>query len=163
MAIMMGLNKANSIYACIWCTVPKDERCSFINYIHQLLYIIIHRWDSRVPERKYNLLPPEGKMRSLASLQRNCSFSQPQKHLGSKNPPLLNLEPSKYVVDELHLLLRVSDILLRNLIHLADHLQQQTQQRRGAAGTQIQQLQEMVRSCGVPFRISRVIHEHSSA
>ena len=26
LAIMTGLNKANSIYACVWCTVAKDKR-----------------------------------------------------------------------------------------------------------------------------------------
>ena len=48
-----------------------------------------------------------------------------QKHLGSIHPPLLNIELTKVIVDELHLLLRVTDLLIRNLISLAasrDHV-----------------------------------------
>ena len=40
-------------------------------------------------------------------------------HLGSIHSPLLNIELTKVVVDELHLLLRVTDVLIRNLISLA--------------------------------------------
>ncbi|CAI8021783.1 Long-chain-fatty-acid--CoA ligase ACSBG2 [Geodia barretti] len=29
LAIMMGINKANSTYACVWCTVAKDERMGY--------------------------------------------------------------------------------------------------------------------------------------
>ena len=107
-------------------------------------------------EEAYTTPPPRGKGRTLAALHTNSSFSRPNKHLGSKYPPLLALEPSQYVLDELHLLLRVSDILLRNLIHLVDHMDQTNQLRGGRAGTQIPQLEDMVKSCGVAFRISPV-------
>ena len=102
MAIMTGLNKAHSHYACIW-------------------------WDMSATEETYTTSPPAGKARTLASLHANCTHSRPNKHLGSKYPPLLEIEPSQYVLDELHLLLRVADVLLCNLIHLADQLDQ-TQQ-----------------------------------
>ena len=39
-------------------------------------------------------------------------------HLGSIHSPLLNIELTM-VVDELHLLLRVTDVLIQNLISLA--------------------------------------------
>ena len=84
-----------------------------------------------VAEETYTTPPPRGKARTLTALRTNSSFSRPNKHLGSKYPPLLALEPSQYVLDELHLLLRVSDILLRNLIHLADHMDQTNQLRGG--------------------------------
>ena len=35
---------------------------------------------------------------------------------GCINPPLLNIEIGKIVTDELHLMLRISDILIRNLV-----------------------------------------------
>ena len=46
------------------------------------------------------------------------SPSQPaNKRLGVQNPPMLNyVEPDHVVVDELHLLLRVADVLLTNLV-----------------------------------------------
>ena len=118
-----------------------------------------------VTENTYNTPPSTGKARTLASLHKNSSFSRPSKNLGCKEPPLLQLEPSKYVLDELHLLLRVTDILLRNLIHFADHLDQKNQLRTGRTETHIPHLEDMVQSCGVSFKISQVsniIHKYGS-
>ena len=59
---------------------------------------------------------------------------------------------SKVVVDELHLLLRVMDVLIRNLISLAvsrDH----EEQRQGETSNHIRQLQQAVQSCKVTFTI----------
>ena len=77
-------------------------------------------WDMSVHENMYNKSPPSGKARTLASLHRNCCLSKLEKHIGSRHPPLLELEPSSYVMDELHLFLQLADILVCNLIHLAD-------------------------------------------
>ena len=60
------------------------------------------------------------------------------------------------MLDELHLLLRVSDILIRNLIHLADQLNQRQKQREGAHGNHMQTLQTLVNSCGVQFKVTQV-------
>lgn len=109
-----------------------------------------------MPEAQYNTPPPEGKMRTLASLHLNSTFAKPEKHLGSKNPPLLELEPSQYVIDELHLLLRLSDVLIRNIIHLADQLDHESKLRQGVRGTHIQGLEKLVQCCGVHFNISPV-------
>ena len=38
-------------------------------------------------------------------------------NFGSKNPPLLNIETDHYVTDELHMLLRVMDAFMQNLIN----------------------------------------------
>ena len=123
---------------------------------HTVYNFWFHRWDTSVPEAVYNTPPPNGTLRTLSSLTTNCAFSKPEKHLGSKHSPLLHLQPSQYVLDELHLLLRVSDVLVRNIIHLADHLDQESGLRRGRRGTHIPELQQLVQSCGVPFRISQV-------
>ena len=57
----------------------------------------------------------EKKARSLSMLQKKSHFANKpcQKHLGSIHPPLLNIELTKVVVDELHLLLQVTDVLIR--------------------------------------------------
>ena len=126
-----------------------DRRCT--NYAHTLILtqhvhtiVLLYRWDTSEPEMKYNTPPPEGKLRTLASLHQNCTLSRPDKHLGSKHPPLLRLEPSKYVLDELHLRLRVSDVLARNLIHFADHLDQQTEFCGGRTRHHIPNLEQLV-------------------
>lgn len=120
------------------------------------LQLTLYRWDMSVSEETYTSPPPSGKSRTLASLKQNCRYSRADKHLGSKHPPLLELEPSSYVLDELHLLLRVSDILIRNLIHLADQLDQRQKQRDGAHGNHMQTLQTLVNSCGVQFKVTQV-------
>jgi len=62
------------------------------------------------------------KSRSLSSLKSDSQNSRRHcsKHLGCIHPPLLNIELDNIVVDELHLMLRVGDVLLRNLILYAD-------------------------------------------
>ena len=114
------------------------------------------RWDMSVIEETYTSSCPTGKACTLASLHTNCAFSKPTKHLGSKHPPLLELEPSQYVLDELHLLLRVSDVLVHNLIYYADHHDQTQHLRRGTNGTHIPGLEDLVKSCGVAFKICQV-------
>lgn len=117
-----------------------------------------------VTENTYNTPPPNWKGTYSSIVPQNSSFSRPSKNLGCKEPPLLQLEPSKYVLDELHLLLQVTDVLLRNLIHFADHLDQKNQLMTGRTESHIPRLEDMVRSCGVSFKISiRVtIHKYSS-
>ena len=44
--------------------------------------------------------------------------------LASKHVPILEMEPSNIIIDELHLLLRIGDILLRNVTLHADSLDQ---------------------------------------
>ena len=59
------------------------------------------------------------KHRTLESIRKcaDLSPSQPaNKRLGVQNPPMLNVEPDHVVVDELHLLLRVADVLLTDLV-----------------------------------------------
>ena len=55
------------------------------------------------------------------------------------------------VIDELHLFLRVMDILLRNLIHADDNADHQN--IFGNSSTHMDTLCEKIRSCGVTFRV----------
>ena len=88
-------------------------------------------------------------------LQKKSHFANKpcQKHLGSIHPPLLNIELTKVVVDELHLLLRVTDVLIRNLISLAASRDHEEQQRWGECSNHIRQLEQAVQSCKVTFTI----------
>ena len=113
-----------------------------------------------VPSAVYASTPPQGKARSLEALTNNSMFSQLKKHLGSKNAPLLPLEPSRFVLDELHLLLRIGDVLLRNVILQADHLDQKAHVTHGKrSDNNIKSLELLIRRCGVSFSIAPVCHE----
>ena len=105
----------------------------------------------------YSTPPPKGKARTLAALAANCHFSQPKRHLGSKNPPLLPLEPTSLVLDKLHLLLRIGDILLRNLILQADSLDHKAYMATGRrTDNNLRSLELLIRQCGVSFSIASV-------
>ena len=115
------------------------------------------RWDMSVPEDQYISTPPSGKARTLAALEENCKHSQPKRHLGSKHAPLLPIEPSSLVVDELHLLLRIGDILLRNIILQADSLDNKAYAEQGCrTDNHVRSLELLIRRCGISFTISPV-------
>jgi hypothetical protein len=143
--LMMGLNNATSIHACLWCTVTKDNR-----------------WDMSVAEEQYNCPPPHGKARTLAALTDNSRHSQPKKHLGSKNPPILPLEPASLILDELHLLLRIGDVLIRNLILQADTIDHVARMAGGReTESHLRTLEHLFRRCGVSFRVAPVVNENN--
>lgn len=158
---MMGLNNATSIYSCLWCTVKKDERCSvYLQCICILTWCndLQCRWDMSVREEVYQSPPPAGKGRTLASLQQNSQFSTPKKHLGSKHTPILQMEPTDIIIDELHLLLRIGDVLLRNVILQADNLDRRSAMTRPQPQQNyIRTLEGLVRKCGISFSITEVI------
>ena len=118
---------------------------------------IIYRWDMSVPEAVYNSPPPNGKARTWDAMMRNCSYSQPKRHLGSKGTPILQTEPSNLVLDELHLLLRIGDVLLRNVILQANSLDHRVYMTEGRqSDDHLRTLETLVRRCGVSFVISPV-------
>ena len=95
------------------------------------------------------------KVRTLESLKKN-SLNAKKKcsdHLGSIHAPLLNISINKIILDELHLLLRIMDVLIRNLVNFMDHWNQKDK-RRGMKGSQhIQDLTTAVTSCGITFKV----------
>lgn len=65
------------------------------------------------------------------------------------------MEPEQLVLDELHALLQISDVLLRNLIFQADSIDQRVRVRRENP-TALKALEAKIRSC-VSFTIRQVI------
>ncbi|CAC5402564.1 unnamed protein product [Mytilus coruscus] len=92
--ILLGLGSLVGDYACPWCKVHKNDR-----------HDISKCWNFyRTPEL-------------FRSYEEICQLScLPKNNFGVKHKPLLELSVNHYVPDELHLLLRISDILMRNLI-----------------------------------------------
>ena len=71
-------------------------------------------------------------------------------HKGSIHRPLINIPLDHIIVDELHFFLRVFDVLLRNLILLAIL---KDKELRGRNGTHLQNLVNIIKSCGVSFDV----------
>ena len=70
--------------------------------------------------------------------------------------PLLDVPLSNIVLDELHLLLRVTDILLTNLIEDAMELDDKMDfsKRKGEPkGVNLRKLSQLINSCGVTFSV----------
>ena len=99
---------------------------------------------------------PEVKLRKLEDLKGDGNFS-------CVNLPLLNIELDHVIPDELHLMLRITDVLIEaaiNTVLAYDHHQHQIQQsgRRRTIfnplhGAMLQNLLTAINSCGVQFRI----------
>ena len=70
---------------------------------------------------------------------------------GSIHPPLLNLPLNNIIPDELHLLLRITDRLIENLINGA--VQNDSPHSKPLEGDMVKELMKQIRSCGVPFNI----------
>ena len=77
------------------------------------------------------------------------------KHLGSIHPPLLNIEPSQIIADELHLLLRIGDVLFNSLILYIDQLDHRQHEREGIAPSNVRRLEQLILECGVSYAIWR--------
>ena len=69
---------------------------------------------------------------------------------GSKNAPLLDVPIEKYVVDELHLMLRITDVLIRNLIDDAKSLDDESKVN-GQKSQNVENLAKLFQKCGVSF------------
>ena len=72
--------------------------------------------------------------------------------------PLVDVDLDHIVVDELHLMLRVVDVLIDNLIEDVlewDKTQDVTKKRNEEKGTHLNNLIMTIRSCGVTFNVEQ--------
>ena len=121
--------------------------------IHELL----NRWDTSIDESVYNdptkMGPTLASIRACANKPSNAPTSD---RLGVKHQPLLDIEPSQIIPDELHLLLRIGDVLVRNLIF--EVVTAARQQRRSPQFllSSLRQVEAAAAACGITFKIWEV-------
>ena len=132
--LMLGLKGATSNYACAWCKIHKTDR-----------------WKINNDYNSYNT-PPLGR-----TLEEIWEMSQKSKeNYCCDKQPLLNIPLDHIVVDELHLMLRVTDILLENIVHecLDWDKDDDLDSKKGAVtGLHLKSLIGAIRSCGVSFDV----------
>ena len=88
--LILGLNSSIATYACPWCKVSKDDRGDIsFPFDHYL---------------KDDLARSSQEMKTLANSTTKVKY-------GVKHAPLLDIERNHFVPDELHLLLRIMDVL----------------------------------------------------
>ena len=81
------------------------------------------------------------------------SYSSCACHLGCVLPPLVQITLDHIVLDELHLLLHIMDVLPRNLILYADSEDHHQKEHHGVESHNVRKLEQAIRSCGVCFQI----------
>ena len=128
--LLLGMNSDIATFACPWCKVSKECRGD-----------ISLPWDFYHGQ---NITRSVEEMKSFKSTSAKANF-------GSKNPPLLNIETDHYVPDELHMLLRVMDVLMRNLIDDAVS-KDQFAKITGGATDNLDLLVKEIQNCGVSFK-----------
>ena len=97
----------------------------------------------------------EDKARTLQKIQElaSHSYSSCARHMGCVLPPLVNISIDQIVLDELQLLLRIMDVLIRNLILYADSVDHRQRVHHGTENQRERKLEQAIRSCGVSFQI----------
>ena len=132
--LMLGLKGATSNYACAWCKVHKADHWNISDN-----YLI------------YNTPPM---VRTLEEI-REMSTTSKDNYCCDKQP-LLNIPLDHIVVDELHLMLRVTDILIENLVNECldwDREDDLNKKKGEAKGAHLKNLIQVIRSCGVSFDV----------
>ena len=108
--------------------------------------------------------------RTLESLRDCYTKRSIDDRAGCVHPPLLNIELCYVVADELHLLLRISDKLISNLVLQMAALDHASRVHRQASATShMDQLVAAIRSCGIHFSVRQniittiIIRDHLTA
>lgn len=99
--LMMGMKGATSI-ACLWCKIAKDLR-----------------WRMGSTLDHYNSSPLR---RTLEEMTKMSQKKGTQDKYSCEHEPLLKIELGHVVLDELHLLLRITDVLINNLVKQNSHI-----------------------------------------
>ena len=81
------------------------------------------------------------------------SYSSCARHLGCVLAPLVKIPLDHIMLDELHLLLRIMDVLIRNLILYADSEDHRQKEHHGAESHSMKKLKQAIRFCGMCFQI----------
>jgi len=130
--LLLGLGGSTGNFACSWCKVHKDER-----------FNVSKPWDFYHSTEMF---------RSVKEI--NLLSCQSKNQFGVKHKPLLSVDINHFVPDELHLMLRITDILLRNVI---DDCKNKDNIRKDIVNSgnpvNIVNFENLVQSCGIVFHI----------
>ena len=127
--LVLGMNAANSKYACIYCKVPKTER-----------------WITSRCRNFYYMI----KLRRTSQQMKDTARKKPKEDFGVLETPLFDIPLEFCVLDELHLLLRITDNLTRNIILEAEQIERK---QRGMNKVAVRQCELFFQSCGISFKI----------
>ena len=126
----MGMKGPTSHYACLWCKVHK-----------------LQRWDTTKDLEFYNM----GDMkRTLIDIKN----SRAKKQFSCCSQTLFNIEPDHVILDELHLMLRITDRLMENLIkEVMERDSDFSKTSQQPKGVYLDTLLKTINSLGISFSI----------
>ena len=137
LAIVCGIEAANSTYACVWCKCPAAERYDM--------------------EKQWPVSEGEQGARSVKEISECCTKSK-KKRFNCSHPPLFPTIPIDHVVtDVLHLFLRITDILFNLLILDTRRLHgiERVTRTDSLSSTNLSRLQSFMNdTCHIPFKFS---------
>ena len=81
-----------------------------------------------------------------------CSMKKKDR-FGCQYPPLINIDPAKTIIDELHLMLRVTDVLTRNLVWAMIDLDLRSRHVGTEPTDNLEGLLDAIHRCGITFRV----------
>ena len=131
---VLGLQNATSNHSCIWCKIHRESR-----------------WDMSYNLSHYNETPLKRTLNEIMTMA-----GKGKNNYCCVNQPLIEIDLDHIIVDELHLLLRVVDVQIDNLIDDVlewDKREDLRKKRKAERGIHLNQLTETIRSCGVSFNI----------
>lgn len=94
--LMMGMKSATSLYACLCCKIHKD-----------------YRWKMNFDLEHYNSCPLKRTMDEINAMANKAGNKE---IYSCEHTPLINIDLEHVILDELHLLLRIMDVLIGNLV-----------------------------------------------
>lgn len=94
--LMLGMKGATSIYACLWYKIAKTNR-----------------WNMEFDLEHYNKSPLKRTLQEVITLGRKKGNTE---KYSCEHEPLLKVDLDNVILDELHLLLHIMDVLINNLV-----------------------------------------------
>ena len=134
---VMGLKGATSLYAFLWCKIHKDKR-----------------WET---DKHFHLFNSPPMMRTLLEIKELVKKGKGD--CCCVKVPLLNIDLDHVIVDELHLLLRLMDVMLDNIItEVIDWGKDEDFEKtsKEPRGIHLKKLLTEIRSCGVGFDVWKI-------
>jgi len=131
--MILGLSSATADYACLWCKIHKDDR-----------------WDTSKPMNYYNEEPMRRTLEEIKGLGGS------KDNFGCIHEPLLNIPITDVIPDEPHLLLRITDKLLQNVINEVlerDAVEDFEKSRGQPKGIFLNKLVKAINGLGISFSI----------
>ena len=134
LACVCGIDSATATHSCIWCTCSKKER---------------HL------EKQWSIVDEECGARTVKGM--NAAAALPKgskKKFNCSNPPLFDMIPMhKVIIDNLHLFLRISDLLINLLIldiRRLDGIEKASSPELGKCRN-LNKYIELLKECKIPF------------